>query len=110
MPIDTAFDFRSDANGGDPDKTSQTLRRYHRVLWSKPLPDGTQFQLDATTPGSYLHHRSDVGEFYLSSDSVIPTFGRWISAKPIIDQIPTADRETFLRSAYTMGGMMSTLR
>ena len=27
--------------------------------------------------GVYLHHRSELGEFFLSSDSVIPTFTRW---------------------------------
>ena len=40
MAIDTAFDFRTDANGKDPDSHSLTLRRYHRLLWSKPLPNG----------------------------------------------------------------------
>jgi hypothetical protein len=36
--IDTSFDFRIDSAGRDPDKYSPTLRRYHRLLWSKPLP------------------------------------------------------------------------
>jgi integrase len=39
--IDTTFDFRSDTPPGlDPDTYSPTLRRYHRLLWSKPLPSG----------------------------------------------------------------------
>ncbi len=40
------------------------------------------FDLDTTTSGAYLHHRSDLGEFFLASDSVIPTFTRWITLKP----------------------------
>jgi hypothetical protein len=36
--IDIEYDLRSDANGGDPDSTSPTLRQYHKILWSKPLP------------------------------------------------------------------------
>ena len=44
--IDVTFDLRSDAGGKDPDSHSATLRLYHRVLWSKPLPDGTQFALE----------------------------------------------------------------
>jgi hypothetical protein len=75
--IDITFDFRSDTPGypkSDPDVLSPTLRKYHRLLWSKRLPNGTAFQLVDTTPGVYLHHRSDLGEFWLASDSVIPTF------------------------------------
>ena len=41
--IDTAFDVRTDAGGGDPDRYSGTLRRYHQLLWSKPLPNGQPF-------------------------------------------------------------------
>jgi len=39
--IDITFDFRSDTPGypkKDPDALSPTLRRYHKLLWSKPLP------------------------------------------------------------------------
>ena len=57
--IDTTFDFRSDTPPGqDPDACSPTLRRYHQLLWSKPLPNGTPFELDVTTPYAYLHHLS----------------------------------------------------
>ena len=62
MVIDIAFDFRSDAKGRDPDSHSPTLRSYHRLLWSKPLPSGASFDLSDTTPGVYLHHRSGLGE------------------------------------------------
>ena len=79
MRIDTSFDFRTDASGRDPDAYSATLRRYHQLLWSKPLPGGAMFDLDITTPGAYLHPRSDLGEFFLASDSVIPSFTRWIA-------------------------------
>lgn len=40
MAIDITFDSRTDSNGEDPDFASPTLRRYHRLLWSKPLPTG----------------------------------------------------------------------
>src|SRR4051812_8791631 len=76
MPIDVTFDFRSDSVG-DPDTHSATLRKYHRLLWSKPLPDGAMFDLSAGTPGVYLHHQSSLGDFRLSSDSVMQTFTRW---------------------------------
>jgi hypothetical protein len=40
MKIDITFNVYTDANGGDPDSTSPTLRSYHKLLWSKPLPNG----------------------------------------------------------------------
>jgi hypothetical protein len=69
--IDVTFDFRQDTPpGADPDRHSRTLRCYHRLLWSKPLPVGATFVLDDSSPKAYLYHRSPLGEFLLSSDSV----------------------------------------
>lgn len=67
--VDATFNVERDSGGGDPDRSSPTLRRYHQVLWSKALPDGTMFRLDATPPHAYLHHASGLGEFFLSSDN-----------------------------------------
>ena len=105
--IDITFDFRSDTPPGkDPDACSPTLRRYHQLLWSKPLPSGAPFELDVTTPGTYLRHLSELGEFGLSSDAVIPSFSRAPELKHIIDQIPEAETEAFDGIGYTIGGMM----
>lgn len=104
--IDTTFDFRTDATTDDPDQSSPTLRRYHRQLWSKPLPSGDIFDLVETTPRVYLHHRSILGEFFLASDSVIPTFTRYVEVRPITDQLPEDEHEAFRTIGYTIGGMM----
>src|SRR5919201_53303 len=102
--INTAFDFRLDTPPArDPDAYSPTLRRYHRLLWSKPLPTGEYFGLVDTSPGHYLHHRSALGEFSLSSDAVIPTF-KW--APHIKALIPQAELDSFNAVGYTIGGMM----
>jgi hypothetical protein len=53
-----------------------------------------------------LYHQSSLGEFKLSSDSIIPTFTRWVRMQPIITQIPKEENEAFLALAYTIGGMM----
>ena len=53
MVIDTSFDFRKDTPdyaNKDPDVHSPTLRRYHKLLWSKVLPSGARFDLDDTKP------------------------------------------------------------
>ena len=71
-PIDTAFDVRTDAGGKDPDSHSPTLRRYHQLLWGKPLPGGPPFHLD-----DKLHHVSELGDFWLRSDAITNTYVRW---------------------------------
>jgi hypothetical protein len=102
--IDVTFDFRRDTpEGKDPDSYSKTLRRYHKLLWSKQLPIGAPFQLDDTRRGTYLHHKSEVGEFWLSSDAVIPTF-KWVAH--IKSFIPQVELEAFNATGYTIGGMM----
>ena len=105
--IDTTFDFRSDTPPGkDPDACSPTLRSYHKLLWSKPLPGGVVFELVDTTPQVYLHHQSEMGEFWLSSDAVVPSFTREYKVAHIIRQIPREELASFNTIGYTIGGMM----
>ena len=101
--IDVTYDFRNDTPPGkDTDRCSPTLRKYRRLLWSKPLPCGEVLDLDDTAHGHYLLHRSDeLGEFSLSSDSVVPSF-RYV---PMVREEAEELRE-FLYIGYTMGGMM----
>ena len=69
------------------------------------MPSGVVFALDDSAP-HYLHHRSEMGEFFLSSDAVIPTFSRERRISNIINQIPPEEQETFKGIGYTIGGMM----
>jgi hypothetical protein len=75
-------------------------------LWSKPLPSGAPFELDDMTPGVYLHHHSFLGEFFLGSDSVIPTYsedGRlWLRFQALTQE----EQRAFETLTYTIGGMM----
>jgi hypothetical protein len=107
MTIDVAFDFRADTPGyprRDPDRDSPTLHRYHKLLWSKALPSGEPFDLTDARPGGYLRHHSELGEFWLSSDSAIQTFTR-VHAREITERLPTSENEAFFALAYTIGGM-----
>ena len=74
MVIDTTFKFYSDAQGGDPDRTSPTLRSYHKLLWSKSLPNGKPFELSSNKSGVYLYHKSDLGEYILGSDAITHSY------------------------------------
>lgn len=102
--IDVTFDFRRDTpDGKDPDDRSPTLRRYHLLLWNKPLPSGVPFELDVTTPGTYLSLRTALGDFGLSSDTIIHSYSQWPRMREIIDQIPSEETEEFMRVGSTIG-------
>lgn len=103
-PLDTSFDMRTDARGKDPDSRSATLRRYHRLLWSKALPNGETFELDAK-----LHHNSDLGEFWLASDSVVHTYTGWgrpARLATIIHELPPEETTAFYDLACTVGAYL----
>ena len=87
--IDVKFNFYSDTpSGKDPDSYSPTLRRYHQILWSKNLPSGLKFDLDLNTP-RLLHHNSELGEFFLSSDAFGHTYSNVKKMAYVIDKIET---------------------
>lgn len=104
--IDITFDVRTDSFGKDPDSSSQTLRYYHKILWSKALPNGKIFNLDYDLALAYLYHNSELGEFFLSSDSIVHTYYKWKRTQHIISQIPKNEIENFVNLAYTIGGFM----
>ncbi|MFM7156681.1 MAG: DUF6994 family protein [Bacteroidota bacterium] len=74
MRIDITFNFHTDAKGGDPDSTSPTLRSYHKILWSKKLPNGESFLLTDKRSGTYLYHKSRLGEYSLGSDAITHSY------------------------------------
>ena len=108
--IDVNFDFQAEAVGKngqerDSDKYSPTLQEYHRILWSKPLPSGENFTLTKISDNR-LYHKSDRGEFYLSSDRAVANFASWKKMSHIIVQIPTSDLADFIKLTDTIGGIV----
>lgn len=101
--IDTSFNMNSDANGGDPDATSPTLRRYHKLLWSKSLPGGGLFDLRNDKSGFYLFHSSTLGDFSLGSDAVTHSYKNQIRKKWLTTQIPKEVQELYDHGS-TIGG------
>jgi hypothetical protein len=93
--IDTNFNFYTDAKGGDPDSTSPTLRAYHKMLWSKSLPNGKLFELSDNQQGVYLYHTSELGEFCLGSDAITHSYKSHIRKKWLTQQIPNEVNELF---------------
>ena len=101
--IDITFDVYSDTpKGKDPDSDSPTLRMYHKLLWSKPLPNGVKFELNDNFP-KLLYHKSEVGEFFLSSDSIGHTYSKVKSMSNIVTQVPTDEIKSFFSICSTIG-------
>jgi hypothetical protein len=95
MIIDINFNVYSDANSGDPDNTSSTLRKYHKMLWSKPLPKGKTFELHDNKNGAYLYHKSELGEFFLGSDAITHSYKNHKRKHWLTKQIPSEVDELF---------------
>ncbi|MGN1096256.1 MAG: DUF6994 family protein, partial [Christensenellales bacterium] len=82
--IDVNFDFTTDTPqywdnywkndmGGsfvDPDSKSKTLKKYHKIIWSKQLPNGEFMNLTEGEGRNYLTWK----EFRFGSDSIIASF------------------------------------
>lgn len=94
MVIDTTFNVYSDAQGGDPDSTSPTLRSYHKILWSKSLPNGKTFVL-TNNNGVYLYHNSGLGEYFLGSDAITHSYKNHKRKKWLTQQIQGEVNELF---------------
>ena len=94
--------FSDTPEGKDPDSYSPTLRSYHKILWSKKLPIGMMFDLDIETR-QLLHHKSDLGELFLSSDAVGHTYKNIQSISHIINKIPSEEIDSFYSLCSTIG-------
>ncbi|MCQ2289884.1 MAG: hypothetical protein MJZ63_01235 [Muribaculaceae bacterium] len=121
--IDINFDFTTDtphywdnfwvptANGGfkggtnDPDSRSKMLREYHKLLWSRPLPNGENMILEEGKSKYYLKWNN----IYFGSDSIIISF-KWNTQlmNMVRDNVKDFKKfiEIFFRKSYTIGGMM----
>ncbi|MEI7677473.1 MAG: hypothetical protein WCJ03_11885 [Bacteroidales bacterium] len=95
MVINTTFNVYTDANGGDPDSTSPTLRAYHKFLWNKPLPIGGRFELTDKKFGAYLFHKSELGEFLLGSDAITHSYKNHKRKSWLTQQIQDEVKELF---------------
>ncbi|MGB9590915.1 MAG: DUF6994 family protein [Candidatus Kryptoniota bacterium] len=103
--IDTSFNVFSDANGGDPDVTSPTLRRYHTLLWRKRLPSGELFDLRDDKPGCYLFYSSPSETFSLGSDAITNSYKHQMKKKWLTTQIPEVVQDLFNRGS-TIGAYL----
>lgn len=105
MDYSVDFDFRTDSKGRDPDLASPSLVLYHQALWSKQLPSGKYFGLQAET-GKYLLHESDLGVFQLSSDTISNSMRSHKRLASLISQIPATELDDFQALGSRIGGKL----
>ena len=114
--FDVNFDTRSDtplkSDGTikDPDGYSKTLNLFHKLLWSKQLPNGEIFKLITGKKSNgwlKLVHSGRNGEFVLTSDAFGLTFRGWNDMQKIIyefKQLNPREFELFVKKCSTIGG------
>jgi len=103
LPIDITFNVYSDATGPDPDSSSPTLKKYHKLLWNKSLPNGKVFTLSDETTETYLSYRSAEQVINLSSDSISNSFRNKKKLSEILKDLST-EVEDFRNIGSTIGG------
>ena len=119
--IDINFDFTSDTPrywdgfweddlffgkfNNDPDSASKTMKLYHKVLYSRILPNGKRMCLKIGTNSEYLVW----DDFKFGSDSIIVSF-RYKKYRYMIEQVANsmpnwqAYMESYIKKSYTVGG------
>ena len=102
--VDTTYDFSEDYYKGlDPDKDNKILRNWHKILWEKKLP-GKDIVFTLVKKKYGFVHSSNLGEYYLTSDSIVPTYSRQKnSITNIINQFPKEEIDDFFRIASRIG-------
>lgn len=119
--IDVSFDFTTDTPkywdnyweknyllgcpNGDPDSKSKTLQLYHKILYSRTLPNGEKMDLQIGSGANYLSWK----DFRFGSDSIIVSF-RYNRYRKMIEQVANSlpnyhdYMENYIHKSYTLGG------
>ena len=100
--IDVHFDVQTDSKGKDPDSASPTLRAYHQLLWSKPLPNGQEMKLGIEK------NCLKWGDMWFGCDSITASFLHWrFPLKECVEQHISNFAEwkkDYWHKTYTIGG------
>jgi hypothetical protein len=83
----------------DPDSHSRRLRDWHRVLWTKPLPDGTTLDLVPYDHGLVDRDR----DMFLKSDTAVPTWELQQEVQPFRDAVQERLRQAGRGSIHDVG-------
>lgn len=89
----------------DPDSASKTLQHYHKLLWSKQLPNGDFLNLKTGSGANYLTWK----DMRFSSDSITASFRYKNNRKfmeLVANTVPNYNSfvENYIHRSYTIGG------
>lgn len=109
--LDITLDFMLESPDKDPDTHSPTLRRYHQLLWSKPLPSGEPFELvvPKRKADGYLIFDGPNGLIYFGSDAITNSYTRWLRPKRLVEameRLDSSQKHRFLNPPYTIASAM----
>jgi hypothetical protein len=106
--IDINFDFSTETGGEQPDieRDSTTLRKYHKLLWIKKLPNG-EVPILSETDNNGLIIKTDTCELILSSDTMINTYtGNWDKNFDLRYLKTIAEIEGFVNITHKIGNFI----
>ena len=103
--IDVEFSFYDDPDYvSDADRDSRKLKRWHQLLWSKPLPSGDRLEWSLELGTSCLLY----GTLRASSDTIASTHANYhrVGTARLYEGLTEAEREKYERAFYTIGGFI----
>ncbi len=104
-PVDIYFDVRVDSNSKDPDYASKTLKSFHKILWSKKLPNGQFLELRDHGKSTYLSAEQDFVLHHLSSDTMCNSYGGKKRMSKVLENMEDEVFD-FRKSVYTVGNFI----
>jgi hypothetical protein len=109
--FDVSLDVMSECLGRDADSHSPTLRRYHQLLWSKPLPSGGSFDLVIPKRKSdgYLIYGAPAGPMWFGSDAITNSYTGWMRPRALVEAMAglgSVEKERLLNPPYTVASAM----
>jgi len=105
LSLDITYDVRTDSDGKDPDFASPTLRKFHKILWNKKLPNGDILRLSSELPNHYLLGKTKTNEISLSSDTICNSYSKRKKMQPVLNPI-SSSVEQFRKDLYSVGGFL----
>ena len=105
MNFDINYRMYSDSFNKDPDTYSNTLHKYHKLLWDKKLPNGEKLNLISSNNCPYYFSSNILNSKYIfSSDSIIHTYSKRLSMASIVNKFSKVQIDEFYDLASTIGG------
>jgi hypothetical protein len=107
--IDINFDFSTETGGEKPDidRDSTTLRKYHKLLWSKKLPNGEYPKLNETFYNG-LEIEINSYKITLSSDTMTNSYTRnWDKRYAFLRYLRTIEEiDEFIKTTNKIGNFI----